>query len=127
MGVDQLLSTRVWDHIWFFAFGWLWQVSHVSTICCILAFIVGQYQNCFARLYALSAPVWYWWNWFRSGFHSVFGIIKEQLLCTMIFPHSVSWMDIFSHMGEYSLGEYLDCFVYCSCGVYCAMLEFCAV
>ena len=68
----------------------IWQVSQLSTICCISAFIVGQYQNCLARLYALSAPVWYWCNWFRSGFLSVFGIIKEQLLCAMIFPHSVS-------------------------------------
>ena len=78
----------------------------MSTICCISAFIVGQYQNCLARLYALSAPVWYWCNWFRSGFLSVFGIIKEELLCTIMSPHSVSWMDIFSHMGEYSFAGF---------------------
>ena len=26
---------------------------------------------------------------------------REELLCTMMSPHSVSWIDIFSHMGEY--------------------------
>ena len=64
--------------------------------------MLGQYQNCFARLYDLSAPVWYWCSWFRSAFLSGLGMIIEWLLWIITSPHSVSWIDIFSHMVEYS-------------------------
>ena len=84
----------------------IWHVSQFWVICWISAFIVGQYQNCFARLYDLSAPVWYWCSWFRSGFLSVFGMISELLLWTIMFPHSVSWIYILSQMVEYSFAGF---------------------
>ena len=31
---------------------------------------------------------------------------REELLCTMMSPHSVSCIDIFSHMGEYSFAGF---------------------
>ena len=85
----------------------IWHGSQLSVICCISAFMVGQYQNCFTRLYALSAPVWYWWSWFRSGFLSVLGMIRELLLCIIMSPHSVSWIDILSQMVEYSFAGFV--------------------
>ena len=93
---------------WHLVFGlWcIWQVLQLSIICCISAYMVGQYQYCFARLYALSAPVWYWCNCVRSCFLSFFGSMRAQLLCIMTFPTSFSWIDMFSHMGEYSFAGF---------------------
>ena len=103
---SAIVDSGIGSHLGF-CLWWVWQVSQLSVICWISAFIVGQYQNCFAGLCALSAPVWYWCSWLRSVFLSVLGMIIELFLWTIMSPHSVSWIEIFSQIVENSFAGFV--------------------
>ena len=103
---SAIIDSGIGLHLGFY-FWCIWHVSQFCVICWISAFMVVQYQNCFARLYDLSDPVWYWCS--RSWV--LFFLVLVWLLsgcCGLLLLHILFlWLIFYPHTVEYSRARFV--------------------